>query len=212
MSYIEKCVYKTDLLMNKLKPSQNIILFILSENNYLGYTLSDIKEVMKESKNHYLENENKLEQFFYLPHRIVIDNSLQQCYDEKVNTMKLVKNKNKFRIGFGVNKILYEFYSVEPMKRSDINCNENSFFDYDLKEKEENEEVVSDSSSDSLSISSSFSFSFELKDLLISGIIFLTSSTCIKGFIFKIRFERKSSVSEFWFLKINSEARIHLSG
>lgn len=141
MSYIEKCIYKTDLLMNKLKPSSNLILFILSKNNYLGYTLSDMKQIMKNSKNHYIENTDTLQTFFYLPNRIVIDSSLQHCFNNKANTMKLIKNKNKFRVGFKNNLTVYEFYSVEKENRIFVDSNEPSFFNDEKQEyiDEENE-------------------------------------------------------------------------
>lgn len=92
MSYIDKCVYKTDLLLRKLKPSCNIILFILNKHVYLAYTLSDLKEIMKSSRKHYIKRKNEephdtLQTFFYLPHGIVIDASLQDCFNDKANTM-----------------------------------------------------------------------------------------------------------------------------
>ena len=97
MSYIGKCVNKTDLLLNKLKPSRNIIVFIVSENVYVAYTLNEMKEIMTPVHNHRVETkENKLERFFYLPNGIRSDSSLSICFNNNVNTMKLVKSENKF--------------------------------------------------------------------------------------------------------------------
>jgi hypothetical protein len=145
MSYLDKCVYKTDLLMNKLKPSQNIILFVLNKHVYLAYTLSDLKEIMKSSKNHYVKRKNEephdtLQTFFYLPHGIVIDNSLQNCFYNKVNTMSVVKSDRQFRIGFGDNEHISDFYSVQKENRDIVSCDEPSFFNEEQKQEYSDEE------------------------------------------------------------------------
>ena len=105
MSYLDKCIEKRDLLMNKLKPSRNLIVFIVSENCYIAYTLNDMKEIMILANNHYVGD--KLERFFYLPNGIRVDSSLKTCFDSNVNTMKLIESKNKFYLGFEDNKQYY---------------------------------------------------------------------------------------------------------
>ena len=135
MSYLDKCSEQTDLFFNKLKPSRNIIVFIVSENCYVAYTLNDIKEIMGCEKNHYIEGLEKLETFFYLPNGIRVDSSLSNCFENKVNTMKLIESKNKFYIGIDTNKQIYSYYSVEAVLRQAINSDEDSTFDFELNNK-----------------------------------------------------------------------------
>ena len=134
MSYLEKCTEKRDLLMNKLKPSRNLIVFIVSENVYVAYTLNEMKEIMTPIHNHYVEDIN-LERFFYLPNGIRIDSSLSICFEQKANTMKLVKSKNKFHRGFDDNKQYHSYYSVEAVLRQNIDSDEDSTFNTELNEK-----------------------------------------------------------------------------
>ena len=135
MSYLNKCSEQTDLFLKKLKPSRNIIVFIVSENCYVAYTLNDIREIMSCEKKHYIEGLEKLETFFYLPNGIRVDSSLSNCFENKVNTMKLIESKNKFYLGFETNKQIYSYYSVEAVLRQAINSDEDSTFDLDLQEE-----------------------------------------------------------------------------
>lgn len=145
MNYLDKCLVKTDLYMNKLKASPSLIVFILAgdKDRYNAYTLSDFKKIMDNPQNHYIENENKLEKFFHLPNRIVIDSSFESCFKNKVNTMHLVFNENKFRIGFDSGKQLFSYYSVTQGCRNDIHSGESSFFEDGVEN--ESSEMDSDS-------------------------------------------------------------------
>ena len=146
MSYIEKCVEKRDLLFNKLKPSRNLIVFIVSENVYVAYTLNEMKEIMSSTNNHYCvehADTNKLKRFFYLPNGIRVDSSLKTCFENKVNTMKLVKSENKFYLGFEDNKQYYSYYSVEEVLRQNIGSDEESTFNID-NDSEHQSDVESD--------------------------------------------------------------------
>ena len=135
MSYINKCVLKTDLLFRKLKPSSNLIVFILHKNLYFAYTLSDVKKIISDSKQHYIEGKENLETFFYLPSGISLDSSFKDCFNRKINTLFLVKNENKFRIGFDRNKQVFNFYSVKPGLRKDIDLNEiDTFLETEINE------------------------------------------------------------------------------
>ena len=142
MSYIEKCAEKRDLLFNKLKPSRNLIVFIVSENVYVAYTLNEMKEIMTPVNNHYVEDTNKLERFFYLPNGIRIDSSLKTCFEQKTNTMKLVKSENKFYLGFEDNKQYHGYYSVEAVLRHTIDSNEESTFTTEYTDKTNSESDV----------------------------------------------------------------------
>ena len=144
MNYLDKCAVKTDLLFNKLKPNRNIIVFIVSESCYVAYTLLDMKAIMASSKNHYINDSNKLEPFFYLPNGIVIDSSLSICFENKVNTMKLVRSEpNKFYTGFGPNKQTFVYYNVEPVFRKEINSQEDWTFKEELKtDKPDNDSML----------------------------------------------------------------------
>lgn len=149
MSYLEKCICKTDLLMNKLKPGCNIILFVLNKNIYFAYTLNDMKEIMKAEKNHYIkridnEIQDNLQTFFHLPYGIVIDESLKNCFNDKVNTMSLTKSERNFRIGFGNNQQIFDFYSVEREDRIVIGSDEPSLFDEKQEFSYEKNEVEID--------------------------------------------------------------------
>ena len=141
MSYIEKCTEKKDLLFNKLKPSRNLIVFIVSENVYVAYTLNEMKEIMTPIHNHYVEDIN-LERFFYLPNGIRIDSSLSICFNNNVNTMKLVKSENKFYTGFETNKQYYSYYSVEAVLRQTIDSEEESTFDTEYTDKTNSDSEV----------------------------------------------------------------------
>ena len=66
MNYLDKCVSKIDLLFRKLKPNRNLIVFIVNESTYVAYTLSDVKKIISDSKQHYIEGKENLETFFYL--------------------------------------------------------------------------------------------------------------------------------------------------
>ena len=134
MNYIGKCVNKTDKLMNKLNPSRNLIIFIVSENVYIAYTLNEIKEIMTPVNNHYVED--KFERFFYLSNKIVIDSSLKTCFNNNVNTMKLVKSKNKFSQD---NKEYYDYYTVEAVSRQSIGSDEESTFNTEYEDKNDND-------------------------------------------------------------------------
>jgi hypothetical protein len=133
MNYLDKCVSKTDLYLNKLKPNCNLIVFVLNENVYIAYTINDFKKIFESKQKHYIEGVEKLETFFYLPNGIKVDSSLQTCFDNKANTLKLIKSENKFRLGFGENKRLYFYYSVEQVSRQYIGSYEKSVFE-DVKE------------------------------------------------------------------------------
>ena len=132
MSYLDKCTVKTDLLFNKLKPSRNIIVFIVSENVYTAYTLNDLKEIINLDKRHYIDGCDILETFFYLPNGIVVDSSLKTCFENKVNTMKLVETGNKFQIRYGNSRRIFVYYKVEAVSRQSINSTEESTFDPEL--------------------------------------------------------------------------------
>ena len=141
MSYLDKCASKTDLFMNKLKPSRNLIVFIVSENCYVAYTLNEMKEIMASTNNHYCvehADTNKLKRFFYLPNGIRVDSSLKTCFENKVNTMKLVKSENKFYLGFEDNKQYYSYYSVEPVLRQNIGSDEDSTFNTETTNNDSN--------------------------------------------------------------------------
>ena len=139
MPYLDKCSVQTDLLLNTLKPSRNLVVFIVSENCYVAHTLADLKTIMDSPKKHYIEDNDRLETFFYLPNGIRIDSSLSICFNYKVNTMKFVKSEHKFRLGLEANKRLYSYYSVEPALRLDIDSEEDSSFS-DLLETEQSQE------------------------------------------------------------------------
>ena len=144
MSYLDKCFETNDMYLNKLKPSRNLIVFILSENSYSVLTLNDYKKIMTlplYKENHYIEESDKLESFFFLPNRIVVDSSLETCFNEKANTMKLILTKNKFRKGFGENKQLFSYYTVSPVSRNDIGSDELSVFEEVEKQEEKKKEI-----------------------------------------------------------------------
>ena len=113
MSYIGKCVNKTDLLMNKLKPSRNLIVFIISDNYWFVHTLERIQTIL--STPYQLGN-------WLLPNGMIVDSSLQSCFENKVNTMKLVKKQGT---DHKVDKS-FVYYNVKPLKRADIKSEEYS--------------------------------------------------------------------------------------
>lgn len=153
MDYLDKCVVKTDLYLNKLEANCNLIIFVLNENTYIAFTISDLKKLIENKQKHYIEGVEKLETFIYLPNGIKVDSSLQLCFDNKANTMKLIASKNKFRLGFGANKQFYSYYSVEQVSRQYIGSHEESVFVEDedkpsvekkVKEEKEKEKIDSE--------------------------------------------------------------------
>lgn len=142
MSYLDRCVSKKDLFFKKLKPSCNLIIFVLSDSLYIAYTLNEMKEILKAGQNHYIEN-TELQTFHCLPNKMYIDSTLKKCNDSKVNTMRFVKSENKFRTGFGLNKQVFDFYSVSPLSRTDIGSDEQSVFnEIDIVEKSDSDSEV----------------------------------------------------------------------
>ena len=137
MSYISRCVNKKDFMLKTLKPSSNLILFVFSENLfYIGMTVSDMVEVMKQGQNHYFKkNENetnfKLETFYLIQNGIYIDSSLKNCFESKNNTMKLIKS-GKFKKGFEKTEEWFDFFSVTEIERKSICETEKSFFEIEV--------------------------------------------------------------------------------
>ena len=123
MSYISKCVVKQNVYLQNLKPCSNLIVFVLSENVYIAVSRDDLKVVMNSKQNHYIEDTDDLESFYKIPNEIWIDNSLETCFENRYNTMKL-EQKAKFRDGFGDNKRMFSFYSVSPLERKVIDGEE----------------------------------------------------------------------------------------
>ena len=143
MSYITKCVNK-DFMLKDLKPSSNLILFVFSDNLYIGMTVKDMIEVMKQGQNHYFKRsevptDDQLDTFFTIQNGIRIDSSLKNCFENKKNTMKLIKS-GKFKKGFGKTEEWLDFFSVVEIERKDICQDEKSFFETDS--------VISDSDSE----------------------------------------------------------------
>lgn len=138
MSYIDNLVSKQDLFFNDLKPNRNLIIFIIKPDVYLAYTLTEMKEIIKEKREHHIkdkENTNRpISSFFHLPIKITIDISLEKCFYDKSNTLKLVKSENKYIKGFGTNEQFYSYYSVTPVLRNEIGSNELSTFFEDEEE------------------------------------------------------------------------------
>lgn len=146
MSYLDKCVIKTDFFLRKLKPSHNLIIFIFSENVYIPVSRADLKKIMETKQKHYIKDTEILETFFKLPNEIQVDISLETCFTNRNNTMKLAL-KNKFRDGFGKNERFFKYYSIIPVQRNVIDSSEESVFD-PLNEKEKENEIKSDSESE----------------------------------------------------------------
>lgn len=140
MSYLNKCVVKTDFYLRTLKPTSNLIIFIVSNDIYIPVSRNDLSKIISLKQEHYIEDTNKLESFYKIPNEIHVDSSLEKCFKNKNNTMKL-ELKDKFRIDSNKNKRLFSYYSVTPLKRKEIESDtkESSYF-----EKIENE-INSDS-------------------------------------------------------------------
>lgn len=151
MSYLDKCVVKTNFFLRKLRPSHNLIIFIFSENVYIPVCRADLKKIIESKQKHYIKDTEILETFFKLPNEIQVDISLEKCFTNRNNTMKL-ELKNQFRIGFDKNERLFKYYSVIPVERSVIDSQEISTFDplnKEEKEKEDDEnEIKTDSESE----------------------------------------------------------------
>lgn len=134
MNYLDKCVSKEDLLLRKLKASPNLIVFIVNKNLYIAYTISDLKKLIANKQNHYIEGSDKLESFIELSIKIVVDSSLQKAFENKHNTLKLIET-GKFRMGFEGNKQILSYYSVEVVSRKEIESDEQSFLKMRKKRK-----------------------------------------------------------------------------
>lgn len=145
MNYLDKCVSKEDLLLNKLEQGSNLIVFILKPDLYFAYTVSDLKKLIENKQNHYIEGSDKLESFVELSIKIVADSSLQKAFINKNNTLKLVKT-GKFRMGFEGNKQILSYYSVEVVSRKEIGSDEFSFFKEEKKEDRKEKETKEDDS------------------------------------------------------------------
>lgn len=118
-SYIKKCVFKTDSEYNDLKPSRDLIVFIVDENHYIGYTIKDMNRVMATDKTFKVCNDPvRGKKFYYLKYNIVVDSSLQTCMVNKINTMKLIPCEQQSNVPF--------HYSVEAVERKDIGSDEAS--------------------------------------------------------------------------------------
>lgn len=122
MSYLNKCERITDLSGNELKPSHNLVIFIIAENNYIAHTVADLANLIKKQS-----PDNTEKSMFYLTDKIMIDESLRTNFGRRVNTMKLVMNKGKVKDNMGIEHEYY--YTANPVDRSLIESKELSMFD-----------------------------------------------------------------------------------
>ena len=140
MSYLDKCVVKTDIMLRKLRPSRNLIIFVYNQNTYIPVSREDMNTIMKSPFIRSNETTNKNENFYKIPNEIHVDSSLEECYQDRNNTMKL-ELKGKFK--YDGNS--FTFFGVTPMKRKEINeLKEKDFFINHLADEVENEESDDD--------------------------------------------------------------------
>lgn len=115
MSYLDRCVIKEDILLRKLKPSRNLIVFVYNKDVLIPVSRIDFKRIM-ETKICRCNNACDTNQNFYkIPNEIYIDSSLEECYENKINTMELyLKGKFKYHGN------LFDFFEVVPIRRNMI--------------------------------------------------------------------------------------------
>ena len=147
MSYEKKFVVSKNIFLKKLKPCSNLIVFVLNDNFYIPVSRDDLAYVMKSGKKHYNEDTNKLQTFYKVVYQIAVDESLENCFKNRNNTMKL-EVKGEYRIGFGENKKVFNFYGVTPLERKEIlkdkEQTEKSSFD-EIVDNEKRDEIENDS-------------------------------------------------------------------
>lgn len=154
MSYLNKCIVKETLNKRKLKPSFNLIIFVVSENVYIPVTRQALKFIMKNKENHCIEGTKKFENFFKLSNEIWVDSSLETCFNNRNNTMKLKLSANRFKMECDSDsenvsdKYVYYYTATATLTtEKEIGSDEESMFSFENGETEV--EYISDDESDS---------------------------------------------------------------
>lgn len=177
-----QCTNEEDFFGNKFNTkSDNLIIFKISDDKFICMTRNEVKMIVKEYtkqpaiiqsqhpnnfKRGEEDRENKLnpDNYFYkIPHTgMWIDYTFKKMYDEKINTMKLVKMPNDVvlmrsvpGIVSGMHDYKTSYYKVEKLPRSELFQEERKdFFNIDRKidEVELSEEEIKEMERDALEV------------------------------------------------------------
>ncbi len=142
MSYMVKCAVMTDFYLSELKPCSDLIIFVLSDDVYIPVSRKDFKKIMELKQTHTEESTNINQSFYRIPNEIYIDSSLENCFKNKNNTMKL-ELKGRFKVVSKPSERTFCYYTVTPLKRKDINSDEKSVFDYEYEISSDSEDEKS---------------------------------------------------------------------
>lgn len=124
-----------------LDSSRNIIILICPDKR-LSYSIAEMKRIINNVQLGFIESDSNPSKFYQLTNGLMIDSSLFDCLNKKANTVKLVKNDNKFRLG-DENQPNLIYYSAVIATREEICIQEESTVDHDwLTEQKVSKKII----------------------------------------------------------------------
>lgn len=139
MSYMTKCVMTEKVFQQKLKPSKNLIIFILNENVFIPITKDDFKKIVESRQNHEgficIEDPS----FNISNEKMWFDSTLETIFRSRYNTIKL-EEKARFK----TNEQTNVYYSVIPVPRKTIDNETKEGSLFSENEQDENKDDSKD--------------------------------------------------------------------